>query len=214
MIRLEIDLEISDIASPDFQGLGPSWAKRTIKDVVVVRDQQSVVIGGLMSDRTTSSESKVPLLGDIPVLGYLFKYKTKTKKKTNLLVLLTPSVVKNQMDIEKIVERRVREQHEFVRSFSSLSAQNYRPEVDYRRKRGLVEEINRAVLRYEEEAAVLRALEERTAPFEDGRIDYFEEPATPDDDESGNLGSDPAQSPPQDAPAPPEEQPPAPEEQP
>jgi general secretion pathway protein D len=172
MVRLEIDLEISDIASPDFQGLGPSWAKRTIRDTVVVRDQQSVVLGGLMSDRLTTSESKVPLLGDIPILGYLFKYKQTSKKKTNLLVLLTPYIVKNQMDIEQIVERRVREQREFMRTFSTFATHRYRPEIDYRRKRGLVEEINRRALRIEEEAAVLRALDERIQLLPDGPIEY------------------------------------------
>ena len=192
MIRLEIDLEISDIASENFGGLGPSWSKRTIKDQVVVSDQQAVVIGGLMSDRTSSSESKVPLLGDIPVLGYLFKYKSKTKEKRNLLVLLTPYVVKDQLDVERIVEKRVREQREFIRTFSTFKTMKYRSDIDYRRKRGVLEAINRAVIQVEAEEAELRELERRQITFPDGRIDYIEENGgdTPGEDDGGGADED------------------------
>jgi general secretion pathway protein D len=175
MVRLEIDLEISDIASENFGGLGPSWSKRTIKDHVVVSDQQAVVIGGLMSDRQTSSENKVPLLGDIPVLGYLFKYKSKSKEKRNLLVLLTPYVIKDQLDVERIVEKRVREQREFIRTVTTFRQMRYRPDVDYRRKRGVLESINRAVMQVEAEATELRDWEKRQVTFPDGEIEYLDE---------------------------------------
>jgi general secretion pathway protein D len=172
MVRLEIDQEISDIASPNFEGLGPSWAKRTIKTTVVVRDQQSIVIGGLMSDRTTYTESKIPLLGDVPLLGYLFKYTQKSVAKTNLLVLLTPYIIKDQMDIEQIVQRKVRERSEFMRSFSNFSRMEFQTNIDYRRKRGLVEEINRTVRMIEDEAELLRQLEQKGQEFLDGPIEY------------------------------------------
>jgi general secretion pathway protein E len=84
MVRLKIEQQIQDVGDKDPQ-LGPTWTKRKIKTTVVVRDQQSVVIGGLISDRVSYTESKVPLLGDIPLLGYLFKYTKRDKKKTNLL---------------------------------------------------------------------------------------------------------------------------------
>ncbi|HUH02768.1 MAG TPA: type II secretion system secretin GspD [Kofleriaceae bacterium] len=172
MVRLEIDQEISDIADPNFGGNGPSWSKRTVKTTVVVKDQQSVVIGGLMSDRTTSSESKIPLLGDIPLFGYLFKYSTKTKAKTNLLILLTPYVIKDQLDIEEIVQRKVRERREFMRTFTNFTNVGYRSDIDYARKRGLVEEINHVVAMIEEEAALLRDLDRNKETFPDGAIDY------------------------------------------
>jgi len=181
MVRLEIDQEISDIASPNFGGLGPSWAKRTIKTTVVVRDEQSVVIGGLMAERETYSESKIPLLGDVPILGYLFKYTQKSKSKTNLLILLTPYVVKDQMDIEQIVQRKVRERNEFLRSFSNLRRMNYTPHMDYRRKRGLVEEINRAVKNTELEAELIRASESKQDLFKDGPVNYDEDIDGPED---------------------------------
>ncbi|MBL4632298.1 MAG: type II secretion system secretin GspD [Kofleriaceae bacterium] len=181
MVRLEIDLEISDIASKDFEGLGPSWAKRTIKNTVVVRDEQSVVIGGLMSDKQISSESKVPLLGDIPVLGaLLFKYQTKSTEKRNLLVVLTPHIVHNQMDIERIKAKRMREQREFVQTFSTFDKLKYDSEIDYRRKRGVLEEINRAVRGMERDAALLRELNASQVEIPDGEMRYFDEESSED----------------------------------
>ncbi|HEU5055799.1 MAG TPA: type II secretion system secretin GspD [Kofleriaceae bacterium] len=174
LVKLEIDLTINDIASQDFAGLGPSWSKRTLKDTVVVKDQQAVVLGGLLSDKVTHSESKVPLLGDIPVLGYLFKYTQKRKEKRNLLILLTPYIVKSQMDLEKIVERRVREQREFMRAYSGLAEAEYRPALDYQRKRGLVAEINKVMLRVEDEQRAIDELEQREIGLPDGPIEYFE----------------------------------------
>lgn len=172
MVRLEIDQEISDIASLDFGGLGPSWSKRTIKTTVVVRDQQSIVIGGLMRDRVTSSESKVPLLGDVPLFGYLFKFTKKQKQKTNLLVMLTPYVIKDQMDIEQIVQRKVRERQEFMRSFSSFDRMKFEDKIDYRRKRGLIEEINRTVMSIERDIEILREAESGRQDFSDGLIEF------------------------------------------
>jgi general secretion pathway protein D len=172
MVRLEIDQEISDIASPDFAGLGPSWSKRTVKTTVVVRDQQSIVIGGLMSDRITYRESKVPLVGDIPLLGYLFKFSSKQKVKTNLLILLTPYVIKGQMDIEQIVQRKTRESREFARTFSNFEHIEYRPQIDYRRKRGLLEEINRAGLAVERDAQLLREATRSESEMPEGLIEY------------------------------------------
>lgn len=188
MVRLEIDQEISDIASPNFEGLGPSWAKRTIKTTVVVRDQQSIVIGGLMSDRYTYTEAKVPLLGDIPLLGYLFKYTQKSKAKTNLLVLLTPYVIKDQMDIEQIVQRKVRERNEFMRTFSNFGRMGFRAQIDYRRKHGLVEDINRTVESIERDQELLKQLEGMGHDFPDGPIEY--DPASVDSDGSDDEGDD------------------------
>ena len=156
MVRLKIEQEIQDVGDKDPQ-LGPTWTKRKIKTVVVVRDQQSIVIGGLISDRTSYSESKVPLLGDIPLLGYLFKYTKREKKKTNLLVLLTPYVINDQLDLQAILERKLRERNEFLRAFANLDKAEFLPKTDYRRKRGLVEEINRQVLVIQRDRDVLKA---------------------------------------------------------
>jgi general secretion pathway protein D len=187
-VKLVIDLTINDIASQDFAGLGPSWSKKTLKDTVVVRDQQAVVLGGLISDKVTNTESKVPLLGDIPLLGYLFKFSGKQKEKRNLLIVLTPTIVHNHTDLERILERRVREQREFMRTFSTFREIEYRPEVDYGRKRGLLSEINRAVKEQERQARILEEMEQREITFPEGPVEYSEDPPTGQEPPSGPEG--------------------------
>ena len=71
------------------------FATRSADTRVAVRDGQTIVIGGLIEDQTTDSVSKVPLLGDIPIAGHLFKRTTKQKSKTELLIFLTPHVAKD-----------------------------------------------------------------------------------------------------------------------
>ena len=169
-VRLEIEQETKDIGGSDPE-LGPTWTERKLKTQVVVHDQQSVVIGGLIQERDIYSVTKVPLLGDIPILGYLFKYSKKTKKKTNLLILITPYIIKDQLDLQSIRERKVREREEFVRSFATLNEMKYAPSTDYRRKRGLIEEINRAIQSVEKDAELLRGMGARQTVIE-GPIDY------------------------------------------
>src|SRR5262249_53014227 len=140
-IRLEVDLEIQDILTENFGGNGPSWSKRKVITPIVVKDQQPVVIGGLMADKISISETKVPLLGDIPLIGYLFKYEQKQKTKTNLLVFLTPYIIKDQSDIQRIFDQKVRERREFVEAYSAFDERTFSENVDYRRKRGLISEI-------------------------------------------------------------------------
>lgn len=169
-VRLEIEQEAKDIAGQDAE-LGPTWSERKLKTQVVVHDQQSVVIGGLIQERDIYSVAKVPLLGDIPILGYLFKYSTKTKRKTNLLILLTPYIIKDQLDLQAIRERKIRERQEFVRSFTTLNEMKYEPKIDYRRKRGMVEEINRTIISVEQDLEILRNMGNRQIVI-DGAIEY------------------------------------------
>jgi general secretion pathway protein D len=178
-LRLEIDADIKDIGERDPE-LGPTWTTRKLKTQVVIRDQQTVVLGGLISERTIYNESKVPLLGDIPILGYLFKVRNKQKKRSNLLIMLTPYLIKDQLDLQEIRERKERERQEFVRSFDNLDDKYYRHDIDYRRKRGVVEEINRVVQAIEEDEESLRSLN-RGQRVEEGPLKYKVD-ANEDDD--------------------------------
>jgi general secretion pathway protein D len=155
-VRLEVEQNTKDLASKD-PVLGPTWTERKLKTQVVVHDQETCVIGGLIQDHEIYGESKVPLLGDIPLLGYLFKYETKERKKTNLLILITPYIIRDRLDLESIKEKKEREYREFSASFSNLNLTKYEPNVDYSRKRGLVEEINRSLQSVEDDAAVLNS---------------------------------------------------------
>jgi len=69
--------------------------QRSISTTVLVDDGSIIALGGLIQDRTSNGEEKVPLLGDIPVLGNLFKYQNKNRNKTNLMVFLRPTVIRS-----------------------------------------------------------------------------------------------------------------------
>lgn len=96
-IKLKIDQQIDDFAgSAQTSGSnGVATTTRSINTTVVVRDRDTVAMGGLMRDKDNYSTSKVPLLGDIPVLGWLFKSTEKSVVKTNLLFFMTPRILAN-----------------------------------------------------------------------------------------------------------------------
>ena len=87
----------------------PDLAKRDIKTKISIRDGSTIVVGGLMRNSVSETETKVPLLGDIPLLGWFFKNKSKENKKTNLLVFITPRVVTDPEKIKKITEEKQQE---------------------------------------------------------------------------------------------------------
>jgi general secretion pathway protein D len=89
----------------------PTTLKRTIETTVIVKDKGTVVIGGLIDDSTTKTTYKVPCLGDIPLLGWLFRTNSNAMDRTNLFVFLTPRVVANPAEAEAIYEAK-REQIE------------------------------------------------------------------------------------------------------
>ncbi len=141
-IRLEIDEEISDVGAPVAGNVGAvPINRRTAKTQVVVRDQQTVVIGGLMRDSIQRGQTKIPLLGDIPLIGFLFRSTKTEKSKQNLLMFLTPYVVRSQADLRTIYERKLRERQEFMDRYFVFGSHEYRPTLDYSRTRGLVSEI-------------------------------------------------------------------------
>jgi len=103
-VRLNIGLEVSLLESTtDFK---PTTLVRTIDTSVLVKDSGTVVIGGLIENSPARSENKVPLLGDIPLLGWLFKDQTQSRQKTNLLVFLTPRVLKTPADATRLDQEK------------------------------------------------------------------------------------------------------------
>lgn len=104
-IRMDIYQEISAVKDTQITGaVDLITTKRSAKTSVVVKDNETIVIGGLIQDTERAIEKKVPLLGDIPGLGWLFKTKETTRGKTNLMILLTPQVIKDPEDIAKLSE--------------------------------------------------------------------------------------------------------------
>jgi general secretion pathway protein D len=80
------------------------FATRSADTRVAVRDGQTIVIGGLIEDQITDTVRKIPLLGDIPIAGHLFRRTIKEKSKTELLIFLTPHVAKEAKDLTPIYE--------------------------------------------------------------------------------------------------------------
>jgi general secretion pathway protein D len=95
-VKMAIYQETSNIQESTSSGLITS--KRSIDTNVLVDNGQIVVLGGLIEDTLSDSVEKVPLLGDIPLLGYLFRYQTKKRGKTNLMVFLRPTVIRSNSD--------------------------------------------------------------------------------------------------------------------
>ena len=103
-VKLKIYQEISQVNPQQPQGInvnqqGIVTRKRSAKTTVVVKDRQTVVIGGLISSQESYSETKVPILGDIPIFGWLFKSRKKSTTKTDLLIFITPYIVKDTRDL-------------------------------------------------------------------------------------------------------------------
>ena len=185
MIRLEVDQEIQDILSPNFNGLGPATSKRSAKTTVVARDQQTIVIGGLMSDRNVERVTKIPFLGDIPILGFFFRNTTRTIQKTNILIALTPYVITDQSDLRRVLEKKLKERREFVERFGTQDVVNPEADIDYRRKRGMLEEINRTAREIEIEEGEMRQQAEHDAIEEAGPIEDVPGPSQRSDSSIG-----------------------------
>ena len=143
---------------------------------MVAADQDNVVLGGLIDERVERSSTKIPLLGDLPLLGALFRSTKTSREKSNLLIVLTPHLIDDSIDGRELFARRMREREEFLRARTALSNRAVAPRIDYRRKRGLVAEIDARVHAVEDERAARAEL--TTAPPPRGRVDEVPPAAT------------------------------------
>ncbi len=119
-IRLKISQQVTKVTSGADKAT-PTTLKRTAKTTVVVKDNETVVIGGLVGDSTDDGTNKVPLLGDIPILGWLFKAKTVKREKTNLYVFLTPHIVRTQKDAASLYQEKRETMGEVVEGIIKLN---------------------------------------------------------------------------------------------
>lgn len=108
LVRLNVYQEITDIAASsvgNVNDVGPTFTKRVLRNTVLAENRKTVVLGGLIDSNVIETTTKVPLLGDIPVLGWLFKRKSTTEEKTNLLVFINPTIIKNPGDLDRVTGR-------------------------------------------------------------------------------------------------------------
>lgn len=95
-IKMDIEQEVSDVSTTSVTGASDiTTNKRSIKTTVLVEDGQTLVLGGLIDDKISDTHDKVPLLGDIPLLGSLFRYRTSSKSKRNLMVFMHPTILRD-----------------------------------------------------------------------------------------------------------------------
>ncbi|HAS1204473.1 TPA: type II secretion system secretin GspD [Enterobacter cloacae] len=95
-VLMEIEQEVSSVdTSATSSSLGPTFNTRTIQNAVLVKSGETVVLGGLMDDASKQEVSKVPLLGDIPLIGQLFRYTSNEKSKRNLMVFIRPTIIRD-----------------------------------------------------------------------------------------------------------------------
>ncbi len=109
LVRMNISLEVTNIdlaSTATTSSTLPVTQKRTVDTTVIVKDKQTVVIGGLIDDASTRNDTKVPGLGDLPVLGWLFRKRTETNEKTNLYIFLTPRVIKSPQEADEILKHK------------------------------------------------------------------------------------------------------------
>ena len=98
-VLLEIEQEVSsvaDAASSSSADLGATFNTRTVNNAVLVGSGETVVVGGLLDKSVTDSVDKVPVLGDIPVLGYLFRSNSKKVSRRNLMLFIRPSIIRDR----------------------------------------------------------------------------------------------------------------------
>ncbi len=104
-VQLQIEQEVSNVLGAN-GAVDVRFAKRQLNTSVIVQDGQMLVLGGLIDERALESESKVPLLGDIPILGHLFKSTSTQVEKKNLMVFIKPTIIRDGMTADGITQRK------------------------------------------------------------------------------------------------------------
>ncbi|WP_409996883.1 type II secretion system secretin GspD [Photobacterium rosenbergii] len=104
-VQLKIEQEVSNVLGAD-GAVDVRFSKRQLTTNVLIQDGQMLALGGLIQEQTNESEQKIPILGDIPVLGHLFKSTNTTTGKTNLMVFIKPTIIRDGVTADGITQRK------------------------------------------------------------------------------------------------------------
>ena len=105
-VKLVISQEISSVAPSAQSTSGLITNKRSLDTTVIIDDGDTMVLGGLIEDKNSNTVTQVPILGSIPILGELFKYRSRSKGKTNLMIFLRPVIIRNATDTYNVTADR------------------------------------------------------------------------------------------------------------
>lgn len=118
-VRMELVSQVKQISTaktpPGLVNFTQPLATRSIKTNIVIPDQDTAVLGGLMKEDQIETVQKVPLLGDLPILGWLFKSRGVSKEKTNLLVFLTPKIIRNSDQSRQLLGEKLKQRLKFIK---------------------------------------------------------------------------------------------------
>ncbi|MEE2755818.1 MAG: type II secretion system secretin GspD [Myxococcota bacterium] len=193
-VTLEIDQVVEEISRFD-ERLGPTTSKRSVKSTVVVKDQNTVVIGGLQKSKQSNSKTAFPFLGEIPIIGYLFRSSTKKRERVNLLLMLTPYVIEGPNDFKTIMKRKLEEHREFAARFHK-KGDKLVLNIDYRKKHGVLESIRQTIREIRKEQELLEEIRRQEKgpplPQDTDGIDDDDDSAQvrPDELDSDELAAD------------------------
>lgn len=121
-VRLQIYQEVSSVLD-NSNSAGPITNKRSVESMVLLDDGQIAVIGGLIQDNMVDVQAKVPLLGDLPLIGGLFQYKTRERSKTNLMVFLRPTVLRDSAQSGELSNNR----YDYIRGEQAAAGEKIKP---------------------------------------------------------------------------------------
>jgi len=168
-VRLDVFQEITELIPNQNAEIvlnqGPSTTKRSVKNTVVVKNGQTIVLGGLITDKTTVAEARIPFLGQIPILGFLFKTNRKQNQKANLLIFLTPYIIDSPEDFKRILVKKIEERNNFVkRNYGWIQRKEIKNSLKHHQKALL--EISEDIQRKRKLARKGRSIPDKEKPFE------------------------------------------------
>ena len=128
MVRLQLALEMTDLQSATDNR--PTTLKRTVETTVLAKDGQTVVLGGLIDDKTGLTTYRVPCLGEIPIIGTIFRSKARNKSRSNLYIFLTPRVLQDPKETQTISDTKRDEIEKLQEDFIKLYDKKHKPEPE------------------------------------------------------------------------------------
>ncbi len=116
-VSMDVQIKAESFGRRNAENRPEQTNKRSFNTKVTVQNEQTIVVSGLQRDLEIDGKDKVPLLGDIPIIGWLFRNSSTTKAKTTLMIFLTPHVVRSSEDLGRIYDQKVKARDEFLKAF-------------------------------------------------------------------------------------------------